>query len=154
FTRFAFADPLKDDIRAMGFSERAIQEKPPWMRKLMQAYGAARRAEDINHWAKQLRTELVFEYERSAWGFPAIVIDDMRFPNEVEMLETFAAAHYGVEFRNCLMQRTGEQAENLSHEDDESETALDNLSSWWQVFPVAGGDFFGLDRAACNMARD
>lgn len=156
FTRFSFAGPLKDDIRAMGFPEGAIAEKPPWMRALMQVYGQARRAVNIDHWAEQLRIELANAYAMgvsSPYGFPRIVIDDARFPNEMEMLSKFASDHPEVEFRACRMQRTGLQASDVSHAEDESETSLDYYGKWWQVFPISGGDLHGLRRAAEQMQR-
>ena len=157
FERLSFAGPLKDDIRQMGFPEQDIYDKPPYMRKLMQVYGQARRAVDVDHWVKALRVDLANVYAMgvsSPYGFPRIVIDDARFPNEMKMLELFAANHPDCEFRAVRMQRVGEQAENLSNEQDVSEVSLDNFEHWWQVFPVSGGDFHGLRRAAENMARD
>jgi hypothetical protein len=156
FKRMSFAGPLKDDIRAMGFPETDIYNKPPYMRALMQTYGQARRAVDPNHWVNALYTDLSNLYMlgvSSPFGYQSVVIDDVRFPNEIDMLRDFADNRQWCEFRAIRMKRTGEQAEDASHAEEISETALDGRDDWWQVFPVAGGDYFALDRAAANMAR-
>lgn len=105
FHHMSLAAPLKRDIVKMGFPEKLVyEEKPDHVRALMQAYGQAWRALDENHWLdllfKQIaeikdryNTPSLFE-DRGIPGRrqgPFIVIDDLRFPNEMEALKDIGA---------------------------------------------------------------
>lgn len=89
YRRLSYAQPLKDDVREMGFSWEDIREKPPWMRFLLQAYGQARRAQDPDYWVKRMEMRLRSSYTQKQLSMYAqtplcLVIDDLRFENEAD----------------------------------------------------------------------
>ncbi len=91
YRRISFASALKEDLLNCGFTPEHIEHKPPWMRELMQAYGLARRAVDPMYWARILRDFLVEEEG-------CFAIDDLRFDNEVEMLEGLRSSGWNVKY--------------------------------------------------------
>lgn len=105
FHHLSLAAPLKRDIVGMGFPEKMVYvEKPDAIRALMQAYGQAWRYVDEDHWLDLLfrkiaalkgryQTPSLFE-DRGIPGQksgPFIVIDDLRFPNEMDALKEIGA---------------------------------------------------------------
>ncbi len=140
FRRHSFAGPLKADLAHMGFSATAIEQKPAWMRSLMQAYGQARRAEDPNHWSGIMEHVLAEE-------FGNIVIDDMRFPNEYEMLRKLGERPE-IMVQLVRVMRLGYERDTIEHAQDESETALDSYGDWDAVVTAVSGDLKGLVQQA------
>lgn len=79
----SFANPLKEDVVAMGFDRKVVfYEKPPWMRALLQVYGQAKRAIDPDYWVK--RAETALDYLNPGNVF---IFDDVRFENEVDWIQ-------------------------------------------------------------------
>jgi hypothetical protein len=87
-----FSDALKQDILDMAFLKKEVDTKDPWMRSLMQAYGTARRAVDPNHWIERLIYRLDGRNTARLVGGDYIVIDDLRFENEIVALEEWGKA--------------------------------------------------------------
>jgi hypothetical protein len=82
----SFAGPLKEDVVAMGFDRKVVYyKKPPWMRALLQVYGQAKRALDPDYWVKRAANAIDLCKPGSVFIF-----DDVRFPNEVEWIESRA----------------------------------------------------------------
>ena len=82
--RVSFAAALKEDMLRLGFSYTDVHvDKPEWMRNLLIAYGQARRAHDPDYWIDRL-AGLVNKIKHEYPEVHTIVIDDVRFPNEVE----------------------------------------------------------------------
>lgn len=148
FQIMRFAGPLKDDIRAMGFPGWAVQQKPDWMRLLMQAYGQARRALDSEHWVKQLILDLENEQrciQTSLLGQHEVprhyVIDDMRFRNEALALRNLDPQRYDVKLIRLF--RLGDPGD-VSHMKDVSEYDLDHWGDWDAIIQAASGDVHRL----------
>lgn len=156
YRRLSFAGPLKDDLREMGFLDADIDQKPTWMRLLMQAYGQARRAEDPDHWVNRLLDQLQQELirERAAL-FPEesrIVIDDLRFENEADALRVWADKVPQVELHLVRLHREGYDRTDIPGARDTSETALDDYD--FDIFAnVPSGDLSKLETAAHDIAR-
>jgi len=103
FHLLSFAAPLKRDIVKMGFPEKMVYvEKPDPIRALMQAYGKAWRHLDRDHWLDLLcqqmemingrySTPSLFGPSAQRRNEPFIVIDDMRFQNELRAMEDLGA---------------------------------------------------------------
>ncbi len=138
FRRVAFADPLKQDILAMGFPLEDVVEKPDWMRTLMQAYGRARRAINIDHWIKAAEQQLLGSGEHAK-----IVIDDMRFPNEFDMLRRLGErADFDVWVGRIT--RLGYDYSKIPGSADYSEIALDRETDWDFTLQASTGDVHGI----------
>lgn len=100
FHLLSFAAPLKRDIVKMGFPEKMVYvEKPDPIRALMQAYGQAWRHIDKDHWLDLLCRQI--EEIKTRYNTPTlfgnrlrapfIVIDDMRFRNELDAMADLGA---------------------------------------------------------------
>ena len=147
FQVMRFAGPLKDDIRAMGFPEAAIEAKPAWMRLLMQAYGQAWRAVNPDHWVEQLMIELnqirsfdlaCYPVERAA---RPVVLDDMRFENEARALRALNPDEFDVKLIRLF--RVGEPGD-VAHTQDQSECDLDHYEDWDAILQARAGDPYTL----------
>lgn len=117
FAPLSFATALKEDIVEMGFdSEDVYTRKPPHIRKLLQVYGQARRAQDPGYWISRL------DASRQALDLfspgTVHVIDDVRFPNELDYIHDEGGIVLRLE-RMVPITCPGC--------DDESETALDGF---------------------------
>jgi hypothetical protein len=89
FTRFAFADPLKEMLIKAGLAtrEELYITKPPHVRELMQKIGTDifRNQVDENYWViKMIRKLKAFFNERVPNA--NVVIPDVRFANEATMV--------------------------------------------------------------------
>ena len=101
--RLSFADPLKKQAAAdAGYGDdwrKYKAEKPEDYRQVCQDLGASRRAEDpdywVNLWKMQLadmaKAELEADNEEGIWEETVVVVDDCRYPNEVEAARQFEA---------------------------------------------------------------
>lgn len=76
FKRFAFADPLKEDLKIL--LGREINKKTD--RSLMQNYGELRRNEYLNHWVDKLIKNI------NQSDAENIVVTDIRYMNEIQEL--------------------------------------------------------------------
>lgn len=157
FHRVSFAQALKDDIRDMYFYPKDIKEKPPWMRQLMQAYGQARRATNPDHWIHRVEERLdYFVAQRDLFRTePLIVIDDMRFGNEMDALEDYGYSNEEVEVYFVRLERDGYDRSGIPGADEASETDLDDvpLVDWTQTWVIGSGDLEGLKFAADDIAN-
>lgn len=120
----AFADPLKEDVVAMGFDRKLVfaDDKPPWLRALLQAYGLAKRAIDHDYWVK--RAETAISLCRAGNVF---IYQDVRFQNEVDYIQEAG----GVVIRL-------ERIDYPAISDNESETALDHADFNHTVWGESG----------------
>jgi hypothetical protein len=158
YRRLSFAQPLKDDLRHMGFTEAEIDSKGEWMRKLMQAYGQARRAQHPDYWSNRLveRLETELHYERqglfNVHDEVRLVIDDMRFENEANALDTFNMQHTDVELFMIRLEREGYDRSMIPNAQDESETGLDHYDRFDMRCDIESGDLDGLRGVAHDIA--
>lgn len=92
FSRQAFADELKMDIHVAfsTFPECSIEaqnsrERVPWVRRLQQVYGTQWCRERLgeDYWVRRWEEAVERHFED---GSPGVVVPDVRFPNEMEML--------------------------------------------------------------------
>jgi hypothetical protein len=146
--RLAFAQPLKDDIRAMGFSQRDIDAKPPWMRKLMQVYGQAWRAVDPDHWVTRL-TQQVHDQHRQEklptlfnMGERVFFVDDVRFENEADAMLNLKDR--GIDVMLIRLMRVNYDRGDIVGSDDLSEMALDSYPDFDDIYHIQSGDLAGL----------
>lgn len=110
FVQLSFADALKREVIGMGFDPDVVRNtKPEPIRKLLQAYGQARRWQDPNYWIDSVGRSINLCKPTTVF-----IIDDVRFPNEAQMVEDM-----GVLIR---LERPGYD----NTDTDESETALDD----------------------------
>lgn len=117
--RLSFAGPLKEDVLAMGFNYVDVHvDKPEWMRQLLIAYGQARRAQRADWWIGEMEA-LIDNITHDCPDVDTIVIDDVRFPNEVAWIEEQG----GIVVRLARP----DFRRNLPCDADESETALDDM---------------------------
>jgi hypothetical protein len=157
YRRLSFAQPLKDDVREMGFTEQEIREKEPWMRELLQVYGQARRAQDVDYWVNRMIARLRAEYHLDqttlfSYDEARIVIDDLRFENEADALRILAEETEGLDVLLVRLERVGYDRRNLPGAFDSSEMALD----WYDhdyYFNVMSGDLTGLQDVAYEIVR-
>ncbi len=140
FERMGFAQQLKEDLSDMGFPGKAIVEKPDWMRKLMQVYGQAKRAVYPDHWSDALVQKLIFAGDK-------VVIDDLRFPNEIDALQKFAE-DFHADLKLFRVERiystptiASLHKDILGHQDI-SETALDDRggAEWYGLLIARSGE--------------
>lgn len=124
FVRLSFADALKREVIGMGFSVDDVRvTKPEPIRKLLQAYGQARRFQDPNYWLDNVGRSI-----RLCKPNTVFIIDDVRFFNEAAFVE-----EQGVLIR---LERPGFD----NTDTDESETALDDYPFAHVVFSEEGPD--------------
>jgi hypothetical protein len=133
FTRFAFADELKDDI-AFEFPNisRSLldthqgKSKPYFnpfvgelqtVRHLLISYGQYRRSQDVNYWVNRVTAKL------DRLDCDKVIITDWRFPNEFETLKKWSERHAGWKVITVRIDRHPESPVN----DPESENALDDF---------------------------
>lgn len=90
FTRWAYADILKADLRSLCWSQFGIDPATATgadkelLRPLLIAYGCAWRERDIDHWAKKVAGSITETIQLNPQ--PLIhVITDCRFENEAEL---------------------------------------------------------------------
>lgn len=105
--RYAFADALKNDLA--GFIRTNFKfdifnctaEQKELVRPIMIAYGCAKRAVDINYWAKQVVTNI--ESDQSYDTYSIIpVITDVRFESEA----IFLKKSFGKNFKLIAVNRS------------------------------------------------
>lgn len=84
--KMSFADALRHEVSVTQGIDMGdlvnVPEKYKY-RKLLQEYGAKRRAQDSDYWVHALEDE--FE---ALWGETSVVVDDMRYMNEHQMLRS------------------------------------------------------------------
>ena len=137
--RLSFAQPLKRDLVKLGFDpEDVFENKPEHLRKLMQDYGRAWRAEDDWHWLYPMEDALA-TLRRD--GYPLVVIDDLRFVNEAQCLR----ANWGAEL--IRIERHDPTA-LVPYDKDVSEHDLDKWDDWNCEITAATG---GLDKVADQL---
>jgi len=153
--RLSFAGPLKRDILNMGFTQKDIDEKPPWMRKLMQVYGQAKRAVDPDHWVNQLMLDIAEKYRTeqlpTLFGSAerVIFIDDIRFENEADAIINLR--DQGIASRLIRMERKDYDRDDIIGSDDLSEMALDYYPDFDMTYHVPSGDLQGLVSVATSL---
>ena len=100
--RLSMAAPIKDGMRRVGITK---EDKPEEYRDLAQRWGSGRRARNSDHYVSKAarKIERIRAIERkdynkldeqdmlSCWDETAIVIDDIRYPNEVQLVKSLGA---------------------------------------------------------------
>lgn len=93
------------------------------VRRLLQKHGMMRRKQDPAYWDNKMRAALS---AAKASGCPAVVVDDARFPSELELLRAAGGELYRIEpFPGWTPG---------PHALHESETALDGYTAWDACF--------------------
>lgn len=129
FDIFAFAHNLKVDLINMDVPPETIKRKPwpLWLRKLAQLYGVSRRDEDENYWV----TRCLDDIEDA--DPEAVVVDDLRFPNEARALR-----------ENGFTLIRVVKAGYANTDPHVSETALDDFDDWDYIVFAEDGDLIDL----------
>jgi len=93
FTRFAFADSLKDEVSKLYGISRSLLDtqegKESWynkdltVRDILIKHGNQMREQDKNYWVKQVQVSILSS------GVDRAVVTDFRFPNEIQPLDGF-----------------------------------------------------------------
>ena len=83
-------------------------------RQVMQVYGQLLRATDVNHWINQV----VIKIAKAAMSHDIIIIDDLRFENEAQILKS----------NNAILIRVNRN--NQASSSDISEVELDNFEQF------------------------
>jgi len=130
FRKLSFAAPLKAEVRRAGFCNVLAKPTPPHIRRLLQAWGQARRAEDPDYWIRLMDAEL---NQRSLFD-EHFVIDDLRFLNEYNYL-------HGRGAHMIRIQRMNQRSEDT----DISEHDLDDVPFDWH-FGAVYGDINSLQK--------
>ncbi len=152
--RLSMAAPIKEGMKRVGITK---SEKPDEYRALAQRWGATRRARNSDHYvAKALRsilrtqrtelndyTKLDADENLSCWDETAVIIDDIRYPNEVALMKRLDATVVWVDagdrinFSEPFRQHESEALANqLAHDHDMLEDFLDECGGW--VLDAAG----------------
>ncbi len=154
FIKGSFASALKEDVLRMGFPREAIDEKPGWMRELLQKYGQARRAVNPDHWVDRLMERLnILINEEPAFIERRVVIDDMRFENEADALLRLDDDNEDVEVVLLRLERGDYPRDLLVGHNEISETALDEYPEFHYAYTVQSGDLRGLHNIADRIVE-
>lgn len=114
--RHSFAAALKRDLNKLG-----VKKDQPYARDVMIAYGQNRRAVSTDWWIERLRFDLFGE-------FAGVVIDDVRFPNELAFLRDQGFLVVRLIAPPLERMKRGIPAE-FANGDEPSEVACDHLPS-------------------------
>lgn len=117
FRQVSLATPLKLEVISLGFDADVVcLEKPPHIRELLISLGKAHRAEDIDYFVKKM-----VHYAAGCLnvGIP-VVVDDVRFENEVHAIERLGGVILRLNRHDPLI-----KPDRFSM--DETETALDGF---------------------------
>lgn len=118
FVRLAFADALKKDVADYcGVTMEQVNEEKAALRRVLQLHGVAMRQEDPGHWVDIVEKEI--KLEQNIWD-ARIVITDVRFPDEAEMIRTFEG--------RIFRMRRADQPE-VTEDAHESETNVDLIEA-------------------------
>lgn len=93
FQKFSFADDLKEMIVKAGLcTPEEMKSKPPFVRTYLQKIGTDifRKQVDGDFWVRKARPKL----QELINSYNFTVIDDLRFPNEVTLLEEFKPVYF------------------------------------------------------------
>lgn len=99
------------------------------VRSVLQKHGTEyRRAQDPLYWDNKMREVLTLHREN---GTPLVVVDDVRFPSECDLIREFGGSLYRLQPYPGW--KPGKNADHIS------ETALDSFDGWDAVFEPAKG---------------
>lgn len=115
--RLAFADPLK---RIAGMVQKQLQLPEEKDRELLQMLGQWARSKDGNIWVKQIERVLDSEYMQNT----AVIVTDVRFPNECASLKARGFTVLRIEARECLRIARGAEESRIN---DVSETSTESI---------------------------
>lgn len=124
YKQFSFAWHLKCGLVGKGLAtyEEVFHTKPPHVRKEMQLEGTERGRDvyGIDIWTKT--TAAWMQLLSDSWGVDKFVISDVRFPNEVEFIQSLG----GKVIRLTAPNRTANSKLSAEARAHESEIALDD----------------------------
>lgn len=154
FQKVSFAEALRRELMATHFTGVYEKPTPLHLRELLIAWGKARRVQDPNYW-------LQFVEEKIEWCIsmeelhneiePRIVIDDMRFQNELSMVLRYGAVPIRITKTEPLSSLFVAPHPGLTHvESDISETDLDGMPFYYYL-KAEGGDVKGLLECAGQL---
>jgi hypothetical protein len=157
-----FADNVKYDLEeGLPFTEEEVWSKDDRMRVLRQAYGEAMRGIDPAYWIHRLQADIEFILTGEITydiphGLPQnhIVIDDVRYPNELEWLRRFGANNDDVEVKIVRLERPKLDRTGIVGANHESETALDNCTDFDHVLTFGENGTQELDNAAFALSQE
>ena len=131
-----FAGPLKADLNSLGIN---VSDKSAINRRLMQAYGQAKRAQDPEYWILRWEQAVLRDDKHDV-----VIVDDVRFQNELEYLNRLG----GLVLR---VQKVALELVRPEH-DDLSETDLDR-AAFRYIIAAEAGDLQPLMLAAHSLAE-
>ena len=146
--RLSFAMAIRNDLAAIGCDRQTLNMKPTPIpaRNLLVAYGQFRRWCNPDHWVSPLLGEMTSLRQN---GVDLVVVDDLRFWNEAEALET-----YGAILVRVWIDDPKHMPEFIPGvDDDRSETDLDQWQDWSHVIGAEYGDIVTLQYTAAQIVR-
>jgi hypothetical protein len=141
--RLSFAAPLRQEVADAGFPGGMVFGKPttPEMRRLLQAWGDVRRAQDTNYFVDIMLDNMASYIQE---GFN-VVIDDLRYINEAEALQQEGAVL--VRIKKIVHHKPGDAhvcSCKGSAEAHQSEHDLDGYVGFDYYLEAIDGDLGGL----------
>ena len=146
--RLSMAAPIKDGMRRCGVTK---EEKPDEYRSLAQRWGATRRERNENHYVNKARRKLEryaqterADYDRldkndflDCWDETVVIIDDIRYVNEVELMGDCNAtlcwidAGDRIDLSEEFRKHEAEALANRLHEEEDLlDAVLDAYDGW------------------------
>ena len=146
--RLSMAAPIKDGMKRVGITK---EEQPEQYRSLAQRWGAGRRGRNPDHYvdkaARKIErfqnveradwAKLNFDGNLECWDETAIIIDDIRYGNEIDLMRELGATVVWVDgntrinFSEAFRQHESEAMANaLAHDDDMLDDLLETTDGW------------------------
>jgi hypothetical protein len=146
--RLSMAAPIKDGMRRVGVTK---EDNPVEYRSLAQRWGSTRRERNADHYInkaarriERFRSIEKKDYDKldgqdmlSCWDETAIIFDDIRYPNEVNLMKSLGATQLWVNagerinFSDAFRQHESETlANHLANDIDALEAFLVDINGW------------------------
>lgn len=144
YVEVKFATQLYNELIALGFSWKQIEEEKEILRPIMMAIGDARRHFDEDHYARLGIADAALSGSR-------VVITDLRFQNEAKMLRQFAAENDDRKVTLVRIDRPDFERKEPSDR-HKSECDLDLWTDWDMIVSANSGELKKLEAAADALA--
>ena len=146
--RLSMAFAIKEGMRRVGITK---EEQPEQYRSLAQRWGAGRRDRNPDHYVQKAYNKierfrdleradwakLNFDGNLECWDETAVIIDDIRYPNEVNLMQDLDATIVWVDgttrinFTEPFRQHESEEmANHLAHDSDALDEMLESTDGW------------------------
>lgn len=139
-TKLSFAQLLREDAVVAGYPEELLYKKPTdtIVRSYLIAAGKLRRLVDPDYYVRGLCTKIISFVEHSDFPPNLVVVDDMRYENEAEILTALMWGDYGIPV--ILVRLVTEDATEVEFKNEESETALDKYKNFDTTITIKMGE--------------